>query len=522
MSAFTRRTFLSGAAGSAAGLAVGCRQGFSPGAAPADDVFRHGVASGDPQTDRVILWTRVTVPETTASVEVEWQVFADEGLREEVATGRVYTTAGRDFTVKVDATLPEAGRTWYYRFRCLGNESPIGRTKTLPTGEIDRVRLALASCSNFPQGFFNAYARIAERDDLDAVLHLGDYIYEYANEGGYGEGKELGRHVAPAHEILTLEDYRLRYATYRSDPDLQAVHRMHPFIVVWDDHESTNNSWRFGAQNHQPGEGEWAVRKRAAMRAYHEWMPIRDAMKLKLVRHEKIWRSFRFGNLADLFMLDTRLVGRHEQAARDDFATIQDPTRELLGVEQEAWLVEGLVRSRNEGTAWRLLGQQVIMSPLSPQGSPGNPDAWDGYPVARERLIQTLSDFGVGDLVVLAGDVHSSWGLDLAPRVFEEGGYDPATGRGSRAVEIVTPAISSSPLGSFEQAREAYSRVSETHPHLHFHDMDHRGYTIVDLTAERARAEWWFVDTVAQPSPGERLGGALEAKRGTNHLVSAT
>src|SRR5688572_19921178 len=298
-------------------------------------VFRHGIASGDPLADRVILWTRIT-PRTGGAQRAAWTMASDEKVTQIVARGEVETGAARDFTVKVDVTGLQPGSTYYYRFESGGERSAIGRTRTLPRANVSRVRLGVVSCSNLPQGFFNAYACLAARADLDAILHLGDYLYEYANTQ-YGDGTRLGRIPAPDHEMVALGDYRDRHAQYKADPDSQAIHRQHPFICVWDDHEFTNNTWRDGADNHDPveGEGDWRARRTAATQAYFEWMPIREDAQ---TRQEKIYRAFRFGNLATLLMLDTRVVGRDEQAAREDTAIIESARRQLLGAEQEQWL----------------------------------------------------------------------------------------------------------------------------------------------------------------------------------------
>ena len=332
--------------------------------------FLHGVASGDPLHDRVVLWTRVTPRRPTDALAVRWRVARDPRMKRDECGGVVWTDASRDFTVKVDADRLDPNRTYYYQFEVQGARSPVGRTKTLPVSHVRSLRFAVASCSNYPYGFFQVYRRIAERADLDFVLHLGDYIYEYAN-GRYGDGASIGRLVAPDHEILSLQDYRERHATYKTDTDLQEAHRQHPFVTVWDDHESANDSWHDGAQNHNPeaGEGEWEVRKRAAIRAYFEWMPIRE---FSYRPKSSIYRAFRYGNLAEIDMLDTRLFGRDHQAASPaDTGTLNDASRQLLGVEQETWLFDRLYRSQSQGVRWRVLGQQVMMAQLSAQTAAG-------------------------------------------------------------------------------------------------------------------------------------------------------
>ncbi|MCH2172506.1 alkaline phosphatase D family protein [Myxococcota bacterium] len=478
--------------------------------------FVHGVASGDPLTDRVILWTRVSAPAGVRQVPVRWEVAEDPGFGTVVARGWGMTGARQDFTVKVDVTGLSPGRTYYYRFDALGQSSPIGRTRTLPVGSLERLRLAVCSCANYPQGFFNAYAHIAQRADLDAVLHLGDYLYEYGRDG-YGGNAGLGRDVEPVHETVTLSDYRERHALYKSDPDLQAAHQQHPFIAVWDDHESANDSWMHGAQNHDPAtEGAWLNRKAAAIRAYHEWMPIRTLPGD--LSGGRIYRAFRFGNLADLVMLDTRLGGREKQGDRDDPRALEDPNRRLLDATQEAWLQAQLDNSMEAGTRWRLLGQQILMGSMSGQGQPVNPDSWDGYPGSRKRLLGHLSQAEIRDVVVLSGDVHSSWAMEVAQNPFSEEAYDPNTGRGSLAVEFVAPAVSSSPLGTFPGA-ESLLALDSRRPHIRWVDVHARGYTILDLDETRAQAEWYFLDTVERRGAGERFAAAFASAHGENRLL---
>jgi phosphodiesterase/alkaline phosphatase D-like protein len=357
----TRRSFLLTTAAASAAPFVRL-DAQAPGAGRR--VFRHGVASGDPATDRVILWTRVTAPAQTVP-EVSWELSRNPTFTRVVARGMTRTGASRDFTVKIDAGGLAPATTYYYRFRTRGEQSPVGRTRTLPDAGARRVRLAVASCSNLPHGYFNVYRLIADRTDLDAVLHLGDYIYEYPN-GRYGDGTAFGRIPSPDREIVALADYRTRHAQYKLDPDLQEVHRQHPFIVVWDDHEISNNAWRDGAENHNTdqGEGDYTARRAAAVQSYFEWMPIRED---RSTRQPRIYRSFPFGDLADLMMLDTRLVDRDEQAdRRETIAVLDDPKRSLLGPAQEAWLVAELGASKRANVTWQLLGQQGHLGRLPP------------------------------------------------------------------------------------------------------------------------------------------------------------
>ena len=320
---------------------------------------------------------------STQAIDVRWRIARDPALVQAVAQGSVRTTAERDFTVKVDASGLRPGRPYYYTFETGGERSPVGRTRTLPAGAVDRVRLASVCCSNYPSGFFNVYRCLANRQDLDAIVHVGDYIYEFEN-GRYGNGTALLRIPEPRREAVTLSDYRIRYATYRTDPDLQEAHRQHPFIVVWDDHELTNNAWAGGGANHNPdqGEGDWGSRKAAAYRAYLEWMPVRESRGAGI----RLYRSFRFGTLVDLVMLDTRAL-RDQQVARTDVAALVDPHRSILGADQEAWLFGELRSSQRAGTGWRVLGQQVMFSRVVPPGRPVMlSDSWEGYQASRDRI----------------------------------------------------------------------------------------------------------------------------------------
>jgi alkaline phosphatase D len=467
-------------------------------------VFRHGVASGDPLGDRVILWTRVTVPGASV-LEVWWELATDASFKRIVSRGMVTTGAERDYTVKIDAGLLQPATTYYYRFHAAGERSPIGRTRTLPAAGVDRVRLALVSCSNLPFGYFNVYQRVAARHDLDAVLHLGDYIYEHPN-GRYGDGTPLGRIPEPDAEIVTLADYRTRHAQYKRDPDLQEVHRQHPFIVVWDDHEFANNAWVGGAANHnaEENEGAWTLRRAAAVRAYLEWLPIREDRATRRVR---IYRTFSFGDLADLMMLDTRLAERDAQAAsRDEVGRIDDPARTLLGPAQEHWLAGELAASGRAGVRWQLLGQQVMFAPGSlPGAASASTDNWDGYRPARTRVLDALAAHRLRNVIVLTGDVHSSWAYDVPRDPWS--GYDPGRGTGTAAVEVVTPAVTSpSGFGEPDRAARRAASLLRSRPHLKFVDGLHRGYVVLDVTRERAQADWFFVPTITERSAAEQFG----------------
>jgi len=481
-------------------------------------VFRHGVASGDPLGDRVILWTRVTPNSESGAQRVSWVVARDPNLAQVVSRGELDTGAARDFTVKVDAIGLEPGTPYYYRFESMGERSAIGRTRTLPASGVSQLRLGVVSCSNLPQGYFNAYACLANRADLDAVIHLGDYIYEYKNET-YGDGRKYGRVPMPDREIVALQDYRERHAQYKADPDSQEVHRQHPFIVTWDDHELANNTWRAGAENHDASEGEWSARRRAAVQAYYEWMPIReDAPTLE----DRIYRTFRFGNMATLFMLDTRLVGRDQEVPREDTMTIELPNRQLLGAEQEGWLAEQLVMSVRNESRWSVFGQQVMFAPQTEKGvRASNPDSWDGYRAARGRVFDMLERAKVDNLCVLTGDVHSSWAYDLPRQPF--GGYDRATGKGSIGVEFAGTSVTSpSNLGRGPEGPKQLADTLAARPHLHYVDGRYRGYFIVDMTRERLQADFYAVATVEARNTAEKFEKGFITESGRNHLIEAS
>jgi alkaline phosphatase D len=526
MSAFSRRDFLAtlSAAGIAPAAFAAGRGGDWPGGSPGP-AFLHGVASGDPLHDRVILWTRVTPKRMADVIQGRWSVSTDHKMRRVVRTGTFATDVTRDFTVKIDAAGLAPNNTYYYRFETRGAESVIGRTKTLPLFAVRKWRMAFASCSNYPYGYFNAYARIAARTDIDMVLHLGDYLYEYG-QGQYANPALAGlRDVVPDNEILSLTDYRLRHALYKSDPDLQEAHRQHAFICVWDDHESANDAWRDGAENHNPdnGEGEWVVRRRQAVRAYNEYMPIRSKSSFD----DQIYRRFRIGNLADLIMLDTRLHGRDLQAAFKTGVsdlpvsdpTIADGTRTLLGFDQEEWLERQLWNSKLRGTAWRVLGQQVMMAQLSSTFGQTiiNPDQWDGYAPARNRLYRHLIDNNIANNVVLTGDIHSTWCADLALNPWDGATYNPQTGAGVLGAEFVCPAVSSpGPVPDPATAEGLAAQLRFVSPHLKYINLYRRGYGVLDLNHERAQCEIYHVATVDQKSDQEELATVMVSEVGNN------
>jgi alkaline phosphatase D len=481
-------------------------------------VFLHGVASGDPTDHGVILWTRISVS-TSQAVTVRWRIAEDRQMTRLVANGRTRTDASDDFTVKVDAGGLPSGRTLYYQFSAADEDSGIGQTRTLPTDCPDMVKLAVVSCSNYPAGFFNVYRDIARRTDLDAVVHLGDYIYEYGMNGyGTEHAEALGRVPLPVTELSSLQDYRQRHAQYKTDPDSQAMLASLPLIAVWDDHELANDSWHEGAQGHSKDEGRWAARRDAAVQAYFEWMPIRGRPN---GRKSRIFREFRFGDLASLIMLDTRVYGRDRQpdagenvTADSVAAALHDPARRMLGKSQERWLRKRLKRAAN--TTWQILGQQVLMSRMiSPNPDPlvdidapsvvskeylqaiversrHNPpsvlDTWDGYPYAREDLYADLKKYAVNP-VILSGDLHTMLAADLIP----EHSDDPV------AVEFMTGAVSSPVMSEVLPERAPNSVRDGTlqqNPWVRYLDIAHRGWLCLTLTGEQCSGEWYLIDSV--------------------------
>lgn len=516
------------------------------GAEQASGAFRHGVASGDPLQDRVILWTRVTVA-APGVLSVRWEVALDQNFGVLLAQGNASTGPEQDYTVKVDASGLQPGSTYYYRFVLGSERSNVGRTRTLPSGNVQRVRFGVFSCANFPAGYFNAYAHAARRDDIDFALHLGDYIYEFGRLGYASQlAIAIDRESDPQHEILTLADYRRRHAQYKSDPDLRALHATLPVIAVWDDHDLADNTWREGAVNHdEAGEGSFAARRAAAVQAYHEWLPIRVPDPLNPL---KVYRGFDFGNLAALHVLDTRVIGRDRQHTLQQFldGESQGVDRQLLGVEQSAWLTDRLTRSQ---ATWQVLGQQVLMArmliPLSvaaafsletlaefllaqatpesarsdeqralvtQQRVPYNLDAWDGYPAARESVL-AISRTLNRNLVSLAGDTHNAWASDLTTAAGERAGVEFATASvSSPGFERFFPLISNTVL------EDAFPKMV---PDLRYAETSKRGYLVLTLTPAEARGDWVQVSTVLSRNYTAGVAMSLKSLAGAPQVVTA-
>ncbi|HCE4576076.1 alkaline phosphatase [Vibrio parahaemolyticus] len=499
--------------------------------------FVHGVASGDPTQTQVIIWTRVT---TAASyVDVSWQVASDMEFSNVVQSGVFTTDTGRDFTVKVDVQNLNANSQYYYRFMVGEMMSEVGQTQTLPEDSVEKASMAVVSCANYPAGYFHVYREILnqhEQSPFDVVLHLGDYIYEYG-AGGYAseDAAALGREPSKGTECITLDDYRKRYAQYRQDADLQALHAKLPMIAVWDDHELANDTWKNGAENHQDDEGSFIDRRAAAAAAWTEWLPVRENTFSNML----IYRQFSFGNLVNLMMLDTRLVGRDKPL---DYFSLSAPTmeaigglvaqsrsadRELLGTEQLAWLMNEF---NTHDAKWNVLGQQVLMSRMElpssvmtamfqlftsteekkteallavntaitgyladpsadPISLPYNLDAWDGYYVEREKVYQ-LAKASSGNFVCLAGDTHNAWASEL-----KDVSNNPI------GVEFATSSVSSPGLEEYLALDPvAIAQMEYTLPHLvselKWADIKQRGFMRVTFTADAAQSTWYLVSTI--------------------------
>jgi alkaline phosphatase D len=507
--------------------------------------FTHNVASGEPRQRSVMLWTRY-LPAAAESGRLSWQVSPGDDFGRIVADGVATASEEHDFCVKPVAEGLEPGRWYFFRFRdAQGRLSPVGRTRTLPEGAVASFRLGLFSCANLPFGWFNAYGHAAARRDIDLMVHVGDYYYEYPR-GRYPTAEQAlaGRTLEPATEAFRLADYRLRLAAYRADADLQRLHQYFPMIAMWDDHETANDSWQSGAQNHQPAtEGAWADRKAAAMRAYREWLPVSDDP----------WESYEIGDLATLFRPETRLTARSRPgylrevlANQPDHAAAlaafrdgawQDPARTVLGPEQEEWLAEGFRHSVRRGAKWQVLAQQIIVGTLAmpPEASgwlgprttdgfrafvanmveagraglPAGYDSWDGYPEARRRLLRSALDADAS-LVVLSGDSHNAWAFDLDLDGDRAGIELAGTSVTSPGNEVDFPGAPPD-----EAVRVTLARNRQ----LKWANLHQRGYATLHLTPERATAEWLFMRTIREHIPALAGRHAMSSARGSNRYA---
>lgn len=529
----TRRTTLSALSAAAAATAMPAL-GKAVGAAR--DMFRHGIASGDPDATSVVLWTRISGVESAA---VDWEVATDPGFARVVKSGQINTGPERDFTVKALAEGLQPGAQYYYRFRTKGVTSPVGRTRTLPVGRLGRLGIALASCSNFAFGHFNAYDAIARDPAVEFVLHTGDYIYEYGADGwGAEKSRKLGRVHQPANEIVSLSDYRTRHAQYKTDAGAQAMHADKPLLACWDDHESANNPWVGGAQNHQPEtEGDWAARRDASIQAYFEWMPVREPGPGRT--RVQFWRTYVFGDLATLSTLETRHTARALQvdyepyrksiasfadAARMEREAIGAPGRTMLAPELEADLTAAWTNSKHLNQPWRLIGNpmpiartrvpDVVSLGLIPDPAtqakplpaavdlawkgkwnlPFYPDTWDGYEWARERLYAQAQAAGVNDLVFLTGDSHSFWANRLADATGKLVGVELGTAGITSPGDFVESGFDPVTAGKLDQA------FAEHNPEVIWTDNLHQGYVRLVLTPSAGHASFIAVSTVTSPA----------------------
>lgn len=569
MSKLTRRNLL-GAGGGLLGLAA-CDTDFLPEPEArvviSSDVrpgypgivsFDHGVASGDPLSTKVIIWTRVTPDGAYPGqpIPVSYGVFKDKDLTEPVTYSEGFATAVRDYTVKVDVSDLSPDTVYYYRFIAKTTAGQIvsqtGRTKTAAIGGDKPVRLAVMSCSNYPFGLFNVYKAVSEDENLDAIVHLGDYLYEYGLDGyGGTTGKEIGRNHEPPLEIITLDDYRTRHAQYKSDENLQAAHAAAPWICTWDDHESANNAYRTGAQNHNPenNEGNWTDRKQAAVVAYLEWMPVRDPVIGGAP--EALYRRFDFGDVASIICLETRLTGRSEEiswftelggleakdipvAAVKTMTRVNEPARTMLGPVQEDWLDRQLQDSAPK-TAWQVLANQIIMArvrppnleanlsdaqksaqtvgyikqmiPFSQLGLPWNLDAWDGFPAARDRLYESAKAANAR-LVTLTGDTHTAWANTLRDKDGEQ-----------RGVEFGCTSVTSPGFGTYiKDVPDIGDQFADTNEEVDWYDPNDNGWTLVTLTKDTVQADYQKISSILDPNFTTQTVATFSANRNKNGL----
>ena len=539
MTQTTRRTFIATGTALTAGTVLATLPAAS--ASAASPYFVHGLASGDPLPTSVVIWTRVTPTASSLpgsgqgpSAPVAWEVALDQAFTRIVRAGVFTTTAARDHTVKIDVTGLEPATTYWYRFTFRGDRSPVARTRTAPAvgADVQRMRLGIVSCANLQAGYFNSYRHLAERTDLDGVLHLGDYIYEYGN-GEYGFGNknvDVRKHV-PAHEIVTLADYRQRHAQYKQDPDLAALHQKLPFILAWDDHETANDTWTDGAENHTPEtEGDFHTRRRLSLQAYDEWQPVRLGGTAGIEDAKTIFRKFRFGNLIELSLLDLR---SYRNAPGKEFSleigVTGDPKRVIAGEEQLGWLKDNLSTST---ARWNFVGNPVMITPvlipplpnlvtevlagfagiLPTEGVPYNTDQWDGYAVERKKLTDHIAKNKIKNVVFLTGDIHSGWACEIP---VDKGLYPLG---GSIATELVTTSVTSNNLDDIigSPSRSA-SIVVETafkvlNRYIKYVNFDDHGYSVLDVTPARIQMDYFVISDRRDPQ--------ATSKRTTSYVVN--
>ncbi|MFF7049094.1 alkaline phosphatase D family protein [Streptomyces griseorubiginosus] len=528
-----RRTVVKAAAATAV-LAAPLAAAIPARAAEAP-AFLHGVASGDPLPDGILLWTRVTptaeaVPGSGLGpdTEVAWTVAKDKAFTQVVAKGSVTATAASDHTVKADVRGLAPATDYWFRFSAGGTDSPAARTRTAPAADaaVTNLRFGVVSCANWEAGYFSSYRHLAARGDLDAWLHLGDYIYEYGT-GEYGTRDTVVRQHAPTHEILTLADYRIRHGKYKTDPDLKALHAVAPVVAIWDDHEFANDAWSGGAENHTEGaEGAWTARQAAAKQAYFEWMPVRPALA------GTTYRRLRFGKLADLSLLDLRSF-RSQQVAVGN-GSVDDPDRTITGRAQLDWLKAGLTSS---DTTWRLVGNSVMISPfaigslsadllkplaellgLPKEGLALNTDQWDGYTDDRRELLAHLRSNAIRNTVFLTGDIHMAWANDVP---VDAGTYPLSA---SAATEFVVTSVTSDNLDDLLKVPEgtvtalAAPVIQLANRHVHWVDTDRHGYGVLDITADRAQMDYYVLSDKTKANATSSWARSYRTRTGTQKV----
>ena len=532
----SRRTVVKAAAAGAALIPLtAATAAHADTAAPA---FLHGVASGDPLPDGILLWTRVTptaeaVPGSGLGpdTEVGWTVATDKAFKSVVASGSTTATAASDHTVKADVRGLKPATDYWFRFTGGGTVSPAARTRTAPAegATVSGLRFGVVSCANWEAGYFSAYRHLAARSDLDAWLHLGDYIYEYKT-GEYAARGTVVREHAPANEIITLADYRTRHGRYKTDPDLQALHAKAPVIAIWDDHEFANDAWSGGAENHTEGaEGAWIDRQAAAKQAYFEWMPVRPSIA------GTTYRRLRFGKLADLSLLDLRSF--RSQQATTGSGTVDDPDRTITGRAQLDWLKAGLTASDTSGTAWRLIGNSVMISPVAFGSLPAyllepldkllglpkdglaiNTDQWDGYTDDRRELLAHLHDNGIRNTVFLTGDIHMAWANDVPVKAAT---YPLSP---SAATEFVVTSVTSDNLDDILKVAPgtvsviAAAAIQAANRHVRWLDTDSHGYGVLDITAARAQMDYYVLSDRTDPAATSTWKRSYRTTAGTQKV----
>ncbi len=472
--------------------------------------FYHGVASGDPLLDKVIIWTRVTPKNELSKIPVKWMISKSRDFKNLIQEDIFFTSKDRDYTVKIDVEGLDSGTEYFYKFEAFGIESITGITKTLSENP-KFLKFAVVSCSDYQRGFFNAYSSLANENEIDFVLHLGDYIYEYKSRD-YSNGIFKRLHL-PDRELITLYDYRTRYSQYRLDPDLIKAHQNHPFILIWDDHETSNNTYINGAENHQQDEGSFQERISSALQAYFEWQPIRESVKP--------YRKFEIGELADILVLEERLEGRSKQVDDLSDTTLFDKNRSMLGEVQLNWLLSNL---SDNSSKWKIIGNQVIFSYLN-YGRPDfniNLDSWDGYPFERQKIANYIMNNKIDNVVFLTGDTHQSWAFEVNHLPLES--ENPIT---PYAIEFGTPSINSGnsderfPNAPIENLirHENYIMQNDINPHLKYTNTRDHGYLLISLDKDKIRASWKYVQTLIRRDSSIKEVVNIESLLNSNKLI---